>query len=81
MYVCVCVCTCACIKILYKLFSWILGDLSTMWEVAASDFPSCENSLYIHGTYRIAGNFRGVKISWFSWLSSEPRNIYPRMIS
>ena len=31
--------------------------------------------------YRIAGIFRGVKSSWFSWLSSEPRNIYPRMIS
>ena len=36
--------------------------------------------------YRIAGIFRGgggggVKSSWFSWLSREPRNIYPRMIS
>ena len=28
-----------------------------------------------------SGYFRGVKHLWFSWLSSEPRNIYPRMIS
>ena len=34
--------------------------------------------------YRIAGFFflgGGVKSSCFSWLSSEPRNIYPQMIS
>ena len=29
--------------------------------------------------YRIAGNFRGVKYSWFSWLEVWPRIFYPRM--
>ena len=28
--------------------------------------------------YRIAGIFRGVIFSWFSWSRGEPRNIYPR---
>ncbi len=29
--------------------------------------------------YRIAGNFRGAKYSWFSWLEVWPRIFYPRM--
>ncbi len=29
--------------------------------------------------YRIAGNFRGAKHSWFSWLNTGPRIFYPRM--
>ena len=28
--------------------------------------------------YRIAGTFRGVIFSWFSWSRGEPQNIYPR---
>ena len=34
-------------------------------------FPNCI-------IYRIAGIFRGVIFSWFSWSRGEPRNIYPR---
>ena len=34
-----------------------------------------------HLYYRIAGIFRGGKISWFPWLTSEPRNIYPCTIT
>ena len=30
-----------------------------------------------YGKYRIAGIFRGVKFSWFSWLRGEPRNLPP----
>ncbi len=29
--------------------------------------------------YRIAGNFRGTKISWFSWLNPWARIFYPRI--
>ncbi len=29
--------------------------------------------------YRIAGNFRGAKYSWFSWLEVWPRIFYPRI--
>ena len=31
-----------------------------------------------YSTYRIAGNFRGVKFQCFSWLRGEPRNFYPQ---
>ena len=34
---------------------------------------------YLHNyTYRIAGIFRGVIFSWFSWSRGEPRNICTR---
>ena len=40
---------------------------------------------YHTDTYRIAGIFQGggggVKNVWFSWLGSEPQNIYPQMIN
>ena len=29
--------------------------------------------------YRIVGNFRGAKYSWFLWLELRPRIFYPRM--
>ena len=32
------------------------------------------------GYFSGGGGGGGVKSSWFSWLSREPRNIYPRMI-
>ena len=28
--------------------------------------------------YRLAGIYREVKFSWFSWLRGEPRNFYPQ---
>ncbi len=35
--------------------------------------------MLISWTYRIAGNFRGTKYSWFSWLNVWPRIFYLRM--
>ena len=39
-------------------------------------------SLRFYNVIPYSGYFSGgVKKSWFSWLSSEPRNLYPRMIN
>ena len=35
--------------------------------------------LLLHTVYAVAGNFRGAKFSWFSWLEVWPRIFYPRM--
>ena len=34
---------------------------------------------YMHVLPRVAGNFRGAKYSWFSWLNTGPQIFYPRM--
>ncbi len=35
--------------------------------------------LLLHTVYAVAGNFRGAKFSWFSWLEVWPRIFYPQM--
>ena len=55
------------------------GQLAlVMAEVTTTNHCGQNTVNLLEEKYRIAGIFRGVIFSWFSWSRGEPRNIYPR---
>ena len=60
----------------YFLILFISGTAYMVYNSTRACAKRC--SYFVNRYYRIAGIFRGVIFSWFSWSRGEPRNVYPR---
>ena len=59
------------------LLAFFVKMLYLLEKIVCYIKPKIIAFFYIPYRGYFSGGGRGVKISWFSWLSSEPRNIYP----